>query len=452
MLNQFKALIGYSENEINELWKNAIFVVDTNILLYFYKYKSKDNTDIILEILKNLKSKNRLWIPYQVALEYFSNHQKVIKEAKGDYNDLSNDISRNKEKVKEILNRFRDKYPNFLKEQFDVSIAEIKKTFEQLEEAIKSDGNNLHNLDEIMQDLLILLDGIIGNEYTQEEINEIEEEGNNRYKDKLPPGFKDNSKNRDNNGIRIYGGIHYNKKFGDLILWKQIINKVISEGTRRPIIFVTEDMKSDWWEKIDGINRPHHQLIQEFINETQQHFYMYDIKRFLEGAKKYLNVKISTDNINGVTKEISTINRYENNIINNSNRNSSKESYSFLKMDKLNLYRKYMNKIEKVEKYLDETETQLFQKNLTDFLNCDENLENTTFLFDQILISVVKRVKDKIEKSFNDFLKTTDTEQYFYYMKELTQFDLYSEGEIDRLILMVKFIDEMKRDLGIENF
>jgi len=34
-------------------------------------------------------------------------------------------------------------------------------------------------------------------------------------------------------------------KFGDLIIWKEMIEKAKAE--KRPIIFVTDDGKSDWW-------------------------------------------------------------------------------------------------------------------------------------------------------------------------------------------------------------
>ncbi len=53
MLEHFKGFIDYTENEFKELWENALFVVDTNILINFYKYTSKDSTKFLLDILKN---------------------------------------------------------------------------------------------------------------------------------------------------------------------------------------------------------------------------------------------------------------------------------------------------------------------------------------------------------------------------------------------------------------
>jgi PIN like domain len=71
---------GYNERtqeELSRLWKEGIFVVDTNMLLNVYRY-SPETRDRYLETLSRLKS--RLWIPYQVAYEYQDRRAVVIRE------------------------------------------------------------------------------------------------------------------------------------------------------------------------------------------------------------------------------------------------------------------------------------------------------------------------------------------------------------------------------------
>lgn len=53
MKEKFIGFIGYTDTELKDLWESAVFVVDTNILLNFYKYTSKESTQSLLDILKN---------------------------------------------------------------------------------------------------------------------------------------------------------------------------------------------------------------------------------------------------------------------------------------------------------------------------------------------------------------------------------------------------------------
>ena len=66
MIELFKGYTNYSKDEYERIWKSAIIVVDTNILLNFYRY-SEDTKREMIKILTNLKE--RLWIPYQIAKE-----------------------------------------------------------------------------------------------------------------------------------------------------------------------------------------------------------------------------------------------------------------------------------------------------------------------------------------------------------------------------------------------
>ena len=53
------------------LWDSAIIVFDTCALLDFY-YMTKENQEIIADILKTLSA--RIWLPAQVFYEFKKNH------------------------------------------------------------------------------------------------------------------------------------------------------------------------------------------------------------------------------------------------------------------------------------------------------------------------------------------------------------------------------------------
>lgn len=57
------------------VWKDAIFVFDSNVLLNLYRYQ-QGTRDELLSVLDELSDK--VWIPFHVALEFQRNRLKVI--------------------------------------------------------------------------------------------------------------------------------------------------------------------------------------------------------------------------------------------------------------------------------------------------------------------------------------------------------------------------------------
>ena len=87
--------------------------------------------------------------------------------------------------------------------------------------------------DDILDKLLLLFDGKVGEGFDKSKISEIEKEGADRYKKKIPPGYKDNKKSNNN--------------YGDLIIWKELLQ--YAKENSKGIIFITGDRKEDWWNK-----------------------------------------------------------------------------------------------------------------------------------------------------------------------------------------------------------
>lgn len=102
---------------------------------------------------------------------------------------------------------------------------------------------------------------------TQEEIYLWCEEGQKRYAKEVPPGFKD---------AKVKDGV---SKYSDLLIWKEIL-KYVKENNIN-VIFVTDDVKQDWWETIDNKRQFHSRLFNEF-NKTGQQLYAFEAKDFYE--------------------------------------------------------------------------------------------------------------------------------------------------------------------------
>lgn len=129
----------------------------------------------------------------------------------------------------------------------------------------------------------------------------IVEEGKIRYEFKIPPGHEDSVKLKsggptegDKLGIQV---------FGDLIIWKQIID--IAHSQKKNIAFICNDLKIDWCYVTDKnsekrVKSPREDLIREFNDETGKSFWMYNNQQFLYLAKKYLEIEIGEEQIEQV--------------------------------------------------------------------------------------------------------------------------------------------------------
>lgn len=274
MKSKFPGYFKLSEKEISKLWDNALFTFDANILLNFYRYSDETREEFI-KILEKLKE--RIWIPHQSAQEFFDNRLSVISQQEKAYEDAIASIN-------SMENEFKNsrKHP-FIPPKLLKRFSELSK---EICESLNS-SKDFHNKriieDDILDKVESLFDNKVGNEFNDEELRDLYKEGEIRFANKIPPGFKDSTKKDETEAN--------SRKFGDLIVWKQTINK--SKELKQAIILVTDDRKEDWWVRFKGKTiSPRPELVKEFKLETQNSFYMYQSDRFLEFARDYLNEHI----------------------------------------------------------------------------------------------------------------------------------------------------------------
>ena len=248
--------------------------MDANILLNLYRY-SDDTRKQFLKILKRLKS--RVWVPHQAAKEYLRNRLGVIGQQEKAYEQTIEAI----EKIEKDLKSKRQ-HP-FLSEK---SLASLCGSFDAVKAELdksKSSHTSLIASDKILESIEKLIGGRVGDPYEEKTMDALAKEGEKRYELSIPPGYKDSSKKPDGDPYR---------KFGDLIIWKQLMEK--SKSETKDIILVMDDNKEDWWLKFQGNTiGPQPELIEEFAKETGQKFHMYLADRFLEYAGQFLEEDVS---------------------------------------------------------------------------------------------------------------------------------------------------------------
>ncbi|WP_329806297.1 PIN domain-containing protein [Flavobacterium facile] len=261
-----------NELEIKKIWENGVIIFDTNVLLNLYRY-SDSTRDTILDLVS--KFSEQIYLPHQAALEYNRNRYEVIAEQEKAYNEFLGKISQIQKDL-QSTNK-----PPFLSSKVDKDLNSVfEHVSSEVQDSIKKYCEYLKD-DPIYNRISELFSERITVPFSIEKLNEIYKEGEERYKLKIPPGFEDE---KTKEGVR---------KFGDLILWKQIIEK--AKELNKDIILITDDSKIDWWWKIkDGRNMgPRQELVEEIKTEANVDFHMYSSERFLSYGQSFLKEQIN---------------------------------------------------------------------------------------------------------------------------------------------------------------
>lgn len=298
------------QDDYKEIWndKNTLFIFDTNTLLNLYRCEEQTKDDI-LNVMTMLAS--RSWFPFHVCLEYQRNRINVISQSLKSLEKLkksitslvySTDNALSEAQVKKHLYIPLSEEVSLLKDSLSVSInsfiADKIEPRIEAKEKIKVSDFIRKRLDEIIGENC-------GDIPSQETINKINEDGNSRYANKIPPGFMDEKDKGE--GVSFYNGIEFKDKFGDLYLWKEIL-EISKKHDNYNIIFITDDSKKDWWFSHDNKTIGPSEALQTeiYFNSSIKSFRMINHSSFLYEAGQYLdNLQIEPSSVDDI-KEISS--------------------------------------------------------------------------------------------------------------------------------------------------
>lgn len=403
-----------------ELFRNAIVVFDTSSLLRFYNYSDNSKENIYDNIYK--KFSGRLWISGHVNFEFNKNRENVLRKPIHLYENLikekKKEDSGHLDKIEKIIDDISKKSINDIEKQMttliekcknndkhpiisDTGFIEIQKIIEdykiktedlklkfidakkivsdEVELKIEEIKNNMDK-DFVSNKLIKIFE--IGQKLSYEEELKIVEEGELRYRNKIPPGYEDANEKK---GLQIYG---------DLINWKEIIK--FAKTKNKPFILVSNDEKEDWIDDSEGENRPRYELIKEFRDITGEDIWIYNLETFLYKSKEILHMDIDEFVIN----EINEVEIEEENNIKNS---MDKE---YLKM----WVKEFLNIECEIEEFNSKrNNTIVFE---TDKENCKKHIIYISFTKKNSYTAFLDPLKNAIEDKVN-FDKYGSTEMTF---------------------------------------
>lgn len=280
--------------ELELIWDEGLIVLDSSVLLNLYSYSSNIREDL-LGMLQKIK--HRLWVPHQVVEEFHRRRLEVIAEQKAAYPGARTVLNAAQRSIFEAIKGIHEDSGieikdllNGIKESFDGFVAKTER-MEQESDIRSIRPTNLPDDDHIWKTVLNLLEGSTGVGLSQEyKKNVLDEEGPRRYEAKVPPGYEDSGKPG-------------NRKFGDLILWLETIDK--AKKAQKPVLLVTDDKKGDWYQRTGGkAFAPHPELVNEMHREAGVLFHALPSPEFLKQASKRFRREISQEAANEVDDEL----------------------------------------------------------------------------------------------------------------------------------------------------
>lgn len=285
MKDKLKEYLPKAESERMKIWKDGVFILDANVLLNMFRY-SKKSCDELLGIIKT--HKDNLWLPYQVAREFFDNREGVVEGIKSNFDRLLEYVSKVESTLEDGL-KFKD-----FRSDTALNIDQLRKDIREFrkreETKIKKWQKEYEDSDKdaVLDEILTLYEGKVGDDYDENTLKQLYESGKERYAKQVPPGFAD-LKEKEKQGERHL--------YGDLIWWKQAID--YARDNKRDLVIITDDKKEDWWYKVSGkIRSPRVELIREFDKETKgMSFIMYKTHQFMEMAKQLDGASVSDSSI-----------------------------------------------------------------------------------------------------------------------------------------------------------
>lgn len=304
-----------ADDDLANLVSKALIVPDANVLLNLYRYPRKTSNDLIAVLTK---VSNRLWVPHQVALDYQRNRLGVVADQIATFGKVQKIFE-------DCINTLSNQLDGLQLQQRHSSIdptATVKVIQEKVAEFVaKLDGDkakhsDVHDDDGLRSSIDDLLAGRVGPPpASQKWLDDVYKDGERRYGVRRPPGFRDKGKKRsavDGGGDIEYSfnGLIFASKFGDLVLWKQLIEHVRQQGIKH-VLLVIDDTKEDWWWSVESQGKkrlgPHPELVQEIVADgAVEAFYMYTSHRFMEVMAPKSGLEIDPESIKQI-QDIATI-------------------------------------------------------------------------------------------------------------------------------------------------
>ncbi|RZJ90057.1 MAG: hypothetical protein EOO20_09240 [Chryseobacterium sp.] len=299
MKNNFLGYYEPTKEQTDISWEAGVFAFDANTLLNLYRYTEETRKDFLSALIA---LKDRIYLPYQSAVEYHRTRRSLIESNLNAYQKVEESFVSAMEKALGSELEKHKKHPS-------ISVEKLTKLKNEFVIKLKKElakQRSLHpdfkQQDVVFEQLSVLFENCCGLKPVEADLKAIYDIGKDRYQRLIPPGYMDAKKAEADKSKDVF---NENSEYGDLLIWEDIIS--FCTTAKRPMIFITDDRKEDWWLKVDGKTvSPRPELIQEFYDRTEIRILIYNADQFLKFAKeRNIVTSLHDDSIREI-KEIRT--------------------------------------------------------------------------------------------------------------------------------------------------
>ncbi|CAM5610541.1 PIN-like domain-containing protein [Streptomyces chartreusis] len=291
LFDDFGAFRTPTTDDFTSVLTHGLVAPDANVLLNLYRYTEQARGDL-LRALGAVEG--RLWVPHQVLVEFWRNRESTLSEARSSGAQAAEDMAGHAAQAERTLRTWANRVA-LPEEETDRLRSQLNEVFDDVQEAIVKVGegewqNITHDTstDPVIAELQPALDGRVGAPLSPQDHDKAVAEGMRRVEKRLPPGYMDKTKE----GVGAAA---------DYLVWEQILREA---GRRRcDVLFVTADVKEDWWRKEQGFNRgPRPELTEELRARGGGRLFMLTPKQFLKVAAPILKLSLQEGSVEDIER------------------------------------------------------------------------------------------------------------------------------------------------------
>ena len=285
LFDGFEGYVTPHDDDYRKVFTEGMVAIDANVLLNLYRYTVEARDDL-LSVLDSIR--DNLWLPNQVVTEFWRNRERVLRDPR-DTEKTAGDLSKLRERTTQILRAWanrvslpRERADELIETSAD-SFAHVIESVEQFADSSARSTARDTNNDPIIQRLGTLLAGRVGPKLDPDEQSAAVKEGMRRVAEQQPPGYRDAGKDAENAA-------------SDYLVWEQLL--VETELRRCDVLFVTADVKDDWWRREAGEPRgPRIELAEEMRVRTDRRLFMLRPPQLLNYARRLLEIPVSEQSV-----------------------------------------------------------------------------------------------------------------------------------------------------------
>jgi PIN like domain len=283
IFDDFEGYRSPTDDDYVRVLTQGLVIPDANVLLNLYRYTARTRTDLFA-VLKKIRG--QLWVPHQVVAEFWRNRESALREPQALDTKAMADLEEKCEQSTEVLRTWSNRIA-LAPEEVSRLEEKLREAFQKVVSSISSRADagdsrlsaTSTQSDPILRTLNSILKGRIGPPMEAGAYKAAVEEGERRIREGLPPGFMDKGKNSDH-------------AVGDYLVWAQILDEASARNC--DVLFVTADVKEDWWRKEHGQARgPHLDLVRELRQRAGTQLFLQRPDSLLIHAKTLLSIDVS---------------------------------------------------------------------------------------------------------------------------------------------------------------